>query len=66
MKELRPGSERRSEIRILFVLDPERKAIMLVGGDKQCKWNKWYAKAIPEAERRYLAWLEGQYVKDME
>lgn len=64
MKELRPGSAGRSEIRILFTFDPKRKAIMLVGGDKQRKWDKWYAKAIPEAERRYLAWLEEQYGKD--
>ena len=47
MKELRPGSSGRSEIRILFVFDPKRKAIMLVGGDKQRKWDKWYRKAIP-------------------
>ena len=40
MKELRPGSTGRSEVRILFVFDPERKAVLLVGGDKQNKWNK--------------------------
>lgn len=40
MKELRPGSAGQSEIRILFVFDPKRKAILLVGGDKQAKWNK--------------------------
>lgn len=64
MKELRPGSTGGSEIRILFVFDPKRKAIMLVGGDKQRKWSKWYAKAIPEAESRYVQWLEDQYGKD--
>jgi len=37
MKELRPGSAGKSEIRILFVFDPNRQAIMLVGGDKQNK-----------------------------
>ncbi|WP_338043089.1 type II toxin-antitoxin system RelE/ParE family toxin [Nocardiopsis valliformis] len=35
MKELRPGSSGRSELRILFAFDPVRKAIMLVGGTKQ-------------------------------
>ena len=64
MKELRPGSAGRSEIRILFVFDPKRKAIMLVGGDKQGAWDRWYRKAIPEAERRYLQWLEQQYGKE--
>lgn len=61
MKELRPGSSGRSEVRILFVFDPARRAILLVGGDKQSKWNKWYAKAVPEAERRYVQWLEDNF-----
>ncbi|OZG61891.1 toxin RelE [Bifidobacterium lemurum] len=64
MKELRPGSVGRSEIRILFVFDPKRQAIMLVGGDKQRRWNKWYKTAIEQAEARYLAWLEEQYSKE--
>lgn len=64
MKELRPGSAGHSEIRILFVFDPKRNAVMLVAGDKQRKWNKWYDKAIPEAEARYTAWLTEQYGKD--
>ena len=34
MKELRPGSAGHSEIRILFVFDPWRAAILLVAGDK--------------------------------
>lgn len=58
MKELRPGSTKHSEIRILFTFDPDRRAVMLVGGDKQGKWNKWYKTAIREAEARYLRWLE--------
>ena len=53
MKELRPGSSGTSEIRILFIFDPERSAIMLLAGDKQRQWDKWYKKAIPEADRRY-------------
>lgn len=49
-----------------FVYPAESRAReMLVGGDEQRKWNKWYAKAIPEAERRYLAWMEEQYGKDV-
>jgi len=34
MKELRPGSVGSTELRILFILDPERRAILLVDGDK--------------------------------
>ena len=51
LKELRPGSSGRSEIRILFVFDPTRRAIMLVAGDKAGRWERWYREAIPQAER---------------
>jgi hypothetical protein len=34
MKELRPGSTGRTEIRVLFAFDAKRRAILLVGGDK--------------------------------
>ena len=57
MKELRPGSTGRSEVRILFVFDPKRRAILLVAGDKAGEWQLWYAKNIPIAEERYAAHL---------
>jgi len=47
LKELRPGSVGRSEIRILFVFDPWRAAILLLGGDKSGDWPGWYRRAIP-------------------
>jgi len=47
MKELRPGSSGRSEVRILFAFDATRQAIMLHGGDKSGQWASWYRKAIP-------------------
>lgn len=50
MKELRPPSAGRSEVRILFVLDPWRSAILLVAGEKSGQWRQWYRHAIPEAE----------------
>jgi hypothetical protein len=59
MKELRPGSAGRSEIRILFVFDPLRRAVLLVAGDKAEKWTKWYSKNIPIAEARYREHLKG-------
>ena len=34
MKEIRPGSTGRTEIRALFAFDKKRRAILLVGGDK--------------------------------
>jgi len=53
LKELRPGSAGRSEIRLLFVFDVEREAVILVGGDKAGQWNRWYRENIPVAEERY-------------
>ncbi|QQR99858.1 MAG: type II toxin-antitoxin system RelE/ParE family toxin [Austwickia sp.] len=50
MKELRPGSVGRSELRILFAFDPQRQAILLVAGDKTGNWRRWYAENIPIAD----------------
>jgi hypothetical protein len=61
MKELRPGSRGRSEIRILFVFDPLRQAVLLVAGDESGNWRRWYQENIPLAERRYERWLAGEY-----
>jgi len=58
LKELRPGSSGASEIRILFVFDPWRSAILLVAGDKAGRWNRWYAEAIPRAEQLYDIYLK--------
>jgi len=53
MKELRPGSSGRSELRVLFAFDPVRSAIILLGGDKQKSWNKWYPVAIKIADELF-------------
>lgn len=63
MKELRPGSSGRSELRVLFAFDPERKAIFLAAGDKAGRWEKWYKVNIPIADDRFddhLRQLEGK------
>ena len=57
LKELRPASAGRSEIRILFVFDPERRAVPLIGGDKAGDWQRWYEVNIPVAEQRYKRYL---------
>jgi hypothetical protein len=58
MKELRPGSAGRSEIRVLFAFDPWRSAILLIAGDKAGDWQGWYRKAIPRAEALYEVYLK--------
>jgi len=58
LKELRPGSARRSEIRVLFAFDPASRAVLLVGGNKAGNWRSWYVSTIPLAEERYAEWIK--------
>jgi hypothetical protein len=57
LKELRPGSAGDTEVRLLFVFDPQRRAVFLVGGDKSGKWSDWYKTAISRAEDAYAEHL---------
>jgi hypothetical protein len=57
MKELRPAG---TSIRILFIFDPRRQAILLLGGDKSGNWKSWYDKNIPVADQRYGDWLTSE------
>ena len=61
MKELRPGSQGRSELRVLFAFDPDRRAMVLVAGDKAGAWDEWYRRNIPLADDlldRHLAAID--------
>jgi hypothetical protein len=60
LKELRPGSAGTSEVRLLFIFDPARQAVFLVGGNKAGNWKRWYDSAIPQAEQAYE-----RYLRDM-
>lgn len=57
MKELRPGSSGKSELRVLFAFDPQREAITLVAGDKAGNWKKWYRENVPIADARFTEHL---------
>lgn len=52
MKELRAA------LRVLFMFDPRRQVILLLGGDKTGAWNDWYETAVPMADDLYDAYLE--------
>jgi hypothetical protein len=56
MKELR--SEQADALRVLFIFDPRRHAILLLGGDKSGQWNEWYEWAVPVADDLYNEYLE--------
>ena len=59
MKELRPGSSGRSELRVLFAFDRRRQAILLIAGDKAGNWQRWYARNIPRADDLFDEHLRG-------
>lgn len=54
---LRPGSQGRSEVRILFAFDPARQAIMLAAGNKAGRWTQWYDEKIKAADEMFAEHL---------
>jgi hypothetical protein len=48
MKELRVR-----HMRILFAFDPEQQAILLLGGNKEGEWDRWYDEQVPEADELF-------------
>jgi hypothetical protein len=56
MKELR--ASKGGALRILFIFDPIRRAILLLGGNKSGQWEQWYREAIPAADALYNEYLE--------
>jgi hypothetical protein len=58
LKELRAKTDVH-EFRIAYIFDPERKGLLLIGGDKKGKnQKKFYKDLIREAEQIYDAYLE--------
>ena len=51
MKELRASAG--GALRVLFAFDPRRQAILLIGGDKDGAWQRWYLEAVPLADDLY-------------
>jgi hypothetical protein len=59
MKELRAKSGP-AQLRVLFIFDPRREALLLLGGDKaeDSQWNRWYVTAVPAADALYENYLD--------
>ena len=55
LRELRVQSGGRP-LRVLYVFDPKRQAVLLVGGDKTGR-DRFYEEMIPLAERVYEEYL---------
>ncbi len=56
MKELICNSNE-AHLRVLFIFDPRRTAILLIGGDKTGQWEEWYRQMIPIADKIYKDYL---------
>lgn len=56
MKELRASEG--GALRVLFMFDPRRQVILLLGGDKSGQWNDWYDWAVPVADDLYDEYLD--------
>jgi hypothetical protein len=56
MKELRAAQD--GALRVLFMFDPRRQVILLLGGDKSGEWNAWYERAVPAADDIYDEYLD--------
>ena len=56
MKELRAAQA--GALRVLFMFDPRRQVILLVGGDKTGAWSAWYAWAVPAADDLYDKYID--------
>jgi hypothetical protein len=58
LKELRAKTDAHV-FRVAYIFDPERKGLLLIGGDKKGKnQKKFYKDLIREAEQIYAAYLE--------
>ncbi len=57
MKELRPAGVGKF-LRVLFVFDPIRQIVLLIGGNKEGDWSRWYRMAIPRADFLYEVYLD--------
>ncbi|MGD0699599.1 MAG: type II toxin-antitoxin system RelE/ParE family toxin [Trebonia sp.] len=60
LQELRPGSAGGTAVRLLFIFDPYRHTVFLVGGGKTGRWAVWRETAIPQAEEAYAGYLRNE------
>jgi hypothetical protein len=59
MRELRTTHAGR-KLRVLYAFDPKRQAVLLLGGDKTGKGNRWLESVLPKAEKLFQKYLRGE------
>ena len=58
LRELRPR-QGASPLRVVYAFDPQRDAVLLIGGDKASD-TRFYKRIIPRAERIWKEYLDEQ------
>jgi hypothetical protein len=56
LRELRARSGGQA-LRVLYAFDPWRSAVLLIGGSKAGREERFYAEMVPKAERLYQEYL---------
>ncbi len=62
LRELRAQSKGHP-LRVFYVFDPKRQAVLLLGGDKQGD-DRFYEREVPKAERIYEQYLVEERARD--
>lgn len=57
LRELRPARHGSREPRMLFAFDQGRTAVVLVAGNQESDWTKWYSDSVPLAHSRFIQYL---------
>ena len=65
LRELRVSAEGKA-LRILYAFDPWRSAVLLIGGSKVGHGNRFYAEAVPKAERLYEEYVRRRALEEEE
>ena len=60
LRELRP-KQGRSPLRVFYVFDPQREAVLLIGGDKSGESSaRFYGRMVPQADAIFDEYLAEQ------
>jgi hypothetical protein len=65
LRELRVSSEGEA-LRVLYAFDPWRSAVLLLGGSKGGRGDRFYAEAVPRAERLYEEYVRRRECEEEE
>lgn len=63
LRELRVSAEGEA-LRVLYAFDPWRSAVLLIGGSKGGRGDRFYGEAVPKAERLYQEYVRRRELEE--